>query len=274
MALLPPEQAENVITNIRRMLDSNETAPERLDRLWKTLTLLEGSILALKLRNTIGDSVYSGPFKGMQLTPEILNDTFAPVLLGTYEQELHPAIEAMISKPFQTLLNIGCGYGYYSVGLARRMPQLEVFGFDTSEKEQQKSRDLAVLNHVSGRVHIAGEFKGQDFTQYADRKTLLIMDIEGAEEQLLDPAAFPALRNMDIIVELHDLLTADLSKTLTGRFAATHDIQTIRNQSFMFDLTKLVSGDVYIDPSANFVVTWERRDGPTPWAIMTAKRAP
>ena len=271
MVRLAAEHADLVLKNIADLLVGNMSSPERLHHLWKTMVHLEASVLATQIRNTIGDTVYSGPFRGMQLIPDILVDSFAPILLGTYEHELHPAVEAIIQKPFQTLLNIGCGYGYYSVGLARRMPSLTVYGFDINVEEQRKSQNLALRNGVQDRVHIAGAFQGEDYERYAKGKTLVIMDIEGAEDQLLNPVAFPALQKMDILVELHDLLSPGMSARISQRFAATHTIDLIPNQPTLFDLAQLVPPGNYIDPANSFIATWERRDGPTPWAVMTAK---
>ena len=39
--------------------------------------------------------------------------------------------------------------------------------------------------------------------RFAGRKALVFMDVEGAEEHLLNPEAFPALRSFHVIVECH-----------------------------------------------------------------------
>jgi hypothetical protein len=266
---LPSEQAKIILDQVRKIIDRVDAPYEmRLLNLWNTLLYIQASSLAAALRATVGTHVYSGPFKGMDLTPAILCQAYAPILLGTYEHELHPAIEAMIIKPFRTILNIGCGFGYYSVGLALRMSNTTVLGFDINEGEQQRSRDLAGLNDVQDRVKISGVFDGADFARYADQKTLVVMDIEGAEGDLLDPARYPALQKMDVIVELHDVYRKGISKIVSERFKATHDIEIIRNTPTMFDLAKLVGPDIYIDPTHSLVATWEHRDGETPWAVM------
>jgi hypothetical protein len=41
---------------------------------------------------------------------------------GCYEHELHGEIEQLVTRGFDAVLNIGCGEGYYAIGLARRMP--------------------------------------------------------------------------------------------------------------------------------------------------------
>jgi hypothetical protein len=54
----------------------------------------------------------------------------------------------------------------------------------------------------------------------------VICDIEGAERDLLDPAAAPALVDSDILVEIHDGPEATaIHDTLRDRFAHTHVIR-------------------------------------------------
>jgi isocitrate dehydrogenase len=48
---------------------------------------------------------------------------------------------------------------------------------------------------------------------------LILCDIEGAEDSLLDPVAAPALAHADILVEAHDGMRPGLSARLAERFA-------------------------------------------------------
>ena len=58
-------------------------------------------------------------------------------------------------------------------------------------------------------------------------RSLVFSDCESYELELLDPAKVPALKNADIIVELHDFMRIDvaITPTILARFAATHDIE-------------------------------------------------
>ncbi len=126
---------------------------------------------------------------------------------------------------------------------------------------------MAALNKVSERVTVSGLFRGDDFAKYADMKTFVLMDIEGGETALLNPVAFPVLKKMDILVELHDIIDTTISKTVMDRFAATHDITFVANKPAMFDFTRF-AGTNYVDPFDSLIMAWENRDGPTPWAVM------
>ena len=57
---------------------------------------------------------------------------------------------------------------------------------------------------------------------------LLICDVEGCEDGLLDPALTPS--RADILVELHDFIVPGVSETLRARFESSHLIQLIHQQ--------------------------------------------
>lgn len=271
-----PDQdpAARILAELHKVLQASEPDSLKLRRLWVTQAYIRGTILATLLRNTIGPHVHSGPFKGMELTPAVMSGAYGPALTGLYEHELHETFERVIAHPYKNILNIGCAYGYYSVGLARRMPQVNMHSFDIKPFEQQRCLDMAILNKVEDRVRIGGEFRGEDFASYAHEETLVLMDIEGAEMNLLNPSRYEALTRMDIIVELHDILVPGISKTICERFAATHDIELVRNRPALFDFEPITGPNIYTDPFDSLIITWESRDGPTPWGIMRARQRP
>lgn len=266
-----PEQAAYVLTEINGALARAEPDELKVRRVWTILCVLRARLLASTMRNALGNRVNSGPFKGMQLIPSVLEGSFAPALLGIYESELHPIVERIVQQPYKHILNIGCAYGYYSVGFALRMPQTIIHAFDIEEKRQQQCREMAMLNGVQDRVRVGGEFRGEDFAKFANERTLVFMDIEGAEKALLDPALFPALQKMDVVVELHDLFDSTISETVLKRFIPTHEFQYVKNKPQLFDFESALGPLGYIDPADMFLAASENRDGPTPWGILWAK---
>ncbi len=266
-----PEEARVSLKIIEGFLTGDEPAPTRLKKIHWTLMRLRAMALTNGLRLLVGNKVYAGPFKDMLLTEDALLAYQTPVLLGCYEHELHPAFEAVIAGDYARILNIGCAVGYYAVGLARRMPHVRVEAFDIDPEARRKCSEMARANGVESRVSVLGQFYGDDFDKYGDEKTLVLMDIEGAEKELLDPEKYPALRKMDVIVEMHDLLDAEISKVLTARFAPSHKIETIRNRPFLPDVEKLLPEDYYLDPYDNLLMGWDWRDGRTPWGIFKTK---
>jgi 2-polyprenyl-3-methyl-5-hydroxy-6-metoxy-1,4-benzoquinol methylase len=176
-------------------------------------------------------NVLSGPFAGMSMLPQASwgDGDLAPKLLGCYEAELHPSIAKAISRKPKKIINIGCAEGYYAVGMARALPQSQVFAFDIDEKARAICDRAAAANHVRERAQVAGACTLDTLrdTISNDDRTLLLVDCEGSELQLLDPAQVPSIAACDVIVECHDFLNSTITATLRQRFAASHDVEIV-----------------------------------------------
>ncbi len=80
---------------------------------------------------------------------------------------------------------------------------------------------LSVLGGGDGcldRVIIGGRFSVADFAICTQAETVVICDIEGAEEELLDPEQAPGLTAADILVEVHEGVRPGLLDRLNRRF--------------------------------------------------------
>jgi precorrin-6B methylase 2 len=178
-----------------------------------------------------GSTVAFGPFKGTKLPAASSwgEGEFTPKVLGCYEEELHPAIEKAIARRPNMIVNIGCAEGYYAIGLARRMPEARVLAFDIDASAQEICRGTAADNGVADRIFVEGACTSARLRALASsNRSLVFMDCEGAELNLLDEATVAALAKCDVIVECHDFVDRTLTATLLRRFAATHAVDTIQ----------------------------------------------
>ncbi len=182
---------------------------------------------------TTGSRVHTGPFAGMRYIHPALgvqSSAYCPKLLGTYEQELHQLVEGLRTGPsYSHVINIGAGEGYYAIGLARCLPQSRMTAYEADAESRVILRRMAELNGVAARMtvrescspsRLQGEMGGSG-------KTLIVCDVEGAEQELLDPIAIPALAHADILVELHDFLIPGISDVIRQRFTGTHQVTEI-----------------------------------------------
>lgn len=190
--------------------------------------------LAREVSRATGSTVGSGPFAGMRLDYELFPVHAAPKFLGTYEQELHRVIERAIQLHPKYILNVGCAEGFYAVGLAIRLCDAHVFAADADPKALSATMKNAQLNGVSSRVSPVGIVKQGQLGRYlkADA-SLVMMDCEGAEFSLLDPAKDPILLRTNIIVEIHREFGD--AHEIIQKFARTHKIieisPSVRGQS-------------------------------------------
>jgi hypothetical protein len=176
--------------------------------------------LAQQVASLTENRVASGPFTGMRLDYDALPVHGAPKFLGTYEQELHDCLERSISLAPLQVLNVGCAEGFYAVGLARRLPDAQIYAADADPKALRATLHNAELNGVSKRVAAVGIIKSGAFSRYLGPGSLLVMDCEGAEFDLLNPDTDPILLVTHILVEIHHDVGS--AKEITQRFANSH----------------------------------------------------
>lgn len=191
-----------------------------------------------------GLTVRRGQFTGMIYPPSAVGRAgYLPAkLLGCYEAELAAVMEKITD--YSTFIDIGSGDGFYPVGIALRMPGVRVIGFETNHTERSLARKLAALNGVDV------DFRGTATTDALNRvlctgsrHALVLCDIEGGEQELIDPIQVPAFRHAHIIVELHPQAVPGIFNTLYMRFRETHTADLIRSTNRSAKLPELAGWD-------------------------------
>jgi hypothetical protein len=172
-----------------------------------------------------GLQVRYGPFAGMMYTASAAKDRLiVPKLLGTYECELHAIMAQVQRTGYDALVDVGCGEGYYTTGLALTTTA-KIIAFDVESHELQFAREMAKANGMTARI---------DFRQWCSPEELIsitrevgrlfvLSDCEGYEIELFTEAAVAALRRADILIELHGDVKADLMR----RLGKSHALEVI-----------------------------------------------
>lgn len=260
--------ADHLVAVLRQSSESTDTsAHEKLGAAFNVVAAYHAARLKPLLVERCGLLVVTGPFSGMRLLDRVSEGAFIPKLLGSYESELHPVVEQIAASGYDTVVNIGCAEGYYAVGLARRTSAV-IYAFDIDERARRLCRELAQLNEVEDRVRVSGAFHADDFSRFNDRRTLVLCDIEGDESSLLDPAASPALLNMDLLAEIHRVGGRWSSETLFPRFATSHAVSEFRQEP-RDAMTYPVLED--LSDADRFFALLERVE-PTRWAFFAKRR--
>ena len=236
--------------------------PERLADVHRLLAKLRSEVLGATLSQ--GGRVHRGPFEGMEFPAGWTDGTYLPKLLGIYERELQPVVSGFSAGGYRTVINAGCAEGYYAVGLARRLPGAAIHAFDIDPRARERCADLAGRNGVEDRVRVGAVVDPASLEGHPG-PVLLVCDIEGAEGDLLDPAKAPALRSMDVLVEVHDVFVEGTGRMLETRFAGTHRIRRILSgQCDQPELPELAGRD-QLD---QLLARWEGRIEGTYWLWM------
>jgi hypothetical protein len=222
--------------------------------------------LAEQILSKYGNRVLSGPFEGLQYVAEAVGSSLLPKLLGTYEQELHPAITAAIARKYDVAIDVGAAEGYYAVGLACCCPHLDVYAFDPDPLARRLCRKLARLNDVSRRVFVAGFCSPDQLAATVRGRCLVISDCEGFEDELFDARIVGCLRYVDLIVETHDHLCAGVTERLIDRFSASHRIDRVHARPRV-SVPAIAS---YLEPAQAQLAMDEQRPAAQSWLLMYA----
>jgi hypothetical protein len=215
----------------------------------------------------MGLRVRRGPFTGMQYIPglERSSGDLVAKLAGTYECELHEALEEWIAAAHTQVIDVGAAEGYYAVGLAVAMPHVTVHAYDIDATARELCAALARRNDVGERVRVGGACEPATLASFPDRGVALFSDCEGYERTLLDPELAPQLRTWPIIVELHEFIDPSITELIRARFRASHEIDIIeargRGDEELPELE-------FMTPAQRAAVLSERRPGRMRWARL------
>jgi SAM-dependent methyltransferase len=217
-----------------------------------------------------GAVVQGGPFKGMICIRDAEEGCLVPKLLGCYEEELASTVESLISSGYDRVLDVGCASGYWLTGFALRLPRAELYGFDVDAPALARCSEMLALNQVQSRVKLPGLCTPADFEKLITGRTLVFVDCDGPEYELLDPNLAPALRQADVLVECHDFINPKITPTLLERFKASHTIERISSR------TREASAERYPGlkslPREHWVEALaERRPCVQEWLVMCSK---
>ncbi|MEH6676686.1 hypothetical protein [Phenylobacterium sp.] len=262
--------ADNVVRWLRERLDRDPplAQPRELTLALRVLALWRASVIVDAFVAHHGRVVLQGPFAGMAYVEGATEGALAPRLLGTYEAELHPYLLGLAAEGLDRVIDVGSAEGYYAVGMALLAEDAQVYAFDTAPKARAACAQMAALNGVADRVVIGETLKPEDLEAYGGPRSLVLMDVEGTEEELLRPDLSPVLAHTHIIVEAHEVYRPGVAARLTERFAPTHHVRRLALVGRTLPLPDWLTASNHLD---QLLAVWEWRVGPTPWLVMRPK---
>ena len=183
----------------------------------------ENSILR-KTRATVA----SGNFSGTKLINKQVFGSKAAKYLGTYEMELQGYFATAIKRGPKIVCNIGAAEGYYALGFARAVGVEKVIVFEALESGQELIRSNARLNGLEESIQIYGVCDADALGQLllSSKIDLMLIDIEGAELDILTPHNVSLLEKTELLIESHDFCRPNCLQILKSKFEPTHDLQT------------------------------------------------
>lgn len=149
-----------------------------------------------------------GPFTGMKISPERVSwgdGDLITKMLGVYEKIVLDKIFDLSKNINGPLIDVGASDGYYVIGATYAGLFQQAHAFEIDQKGQEVTRCNADINGVTSKVHIHGRADREEIKSLITphRDALVLIDIEGAEFDLLDTDMFETLRECTLIVESH-----------------------------------------------------------------------
>jgi len=165
--------------------------------------------LAKEINQLLGGTVSYGPFKGLKFVGESWwegDQDRAAILLGLYEKDILDILERSRTK-YSTLINLGAADGYYAVGALMGGLFEKGYCFEVEPKGREIIAQNAMLNGVKDKLKIFGAATNDFYLQIPSSerdRAVVIVDIEGAEFDVLTAEVFDAFTRSLFIVEIHD----------------------------------------------------------------------
>jgi hypothetical protein len=184
--------------------------------------------------------VWRGPFRGARV---MMNPRASlRKALGLYEHELNSWLDAALRQT-RRVLDVGANDGYFTFGCAAAYRRLgitgEILAFEAQTKHVEELR-AAIKTQLPGgsRIDIthafvgaatAGEVLALDDVPVTDRRgTLIKLDVEGAEEDVIAGARSWLLPENRFVIEVHRRPSIDRLRTVFHD--AGLDLQLIEQQ--------------------------------------------
>ncbi|MGB7325295.1 MAG: hypothetical protein WBD31_10530 [Rubripirellula sp.] len=223
-------------------------------------------------------TVIAGPFAGLRYAQEAaVGSSLWPKLLGTYESELRPCFEAIKQKAnYRQVVDVGFAEGFYLVGLGRQFPAAQLVGFDTEDEAKQLCQANATANGIDQhRLKLFGGFDADAFRNELQSDSLVVVDCEGFENQVVESLSADELSKADWLIEAHDHLVAGTTDRLKLAFQPTHEIEEVVTDSDLVTKQSLLPASVRNRCSAYVqeALVSEGRMAEQKWIFATRRKA-
>lgn len=226
----------------------------------------------LRFLRRYGLTVRAGPFAGLRYprSTVLQMPSRVPHLAGTFEAELHPVIEEIVKARPSLLVNLGAADGYYAVGMALRLPDTRVTAFEADPVRFRLCSRVARLN--GARIDLRGLCTTQELDAMDATGATVLCDVDGAEEELVDPERVGWLRTATLLIEVHEAFAPGVTEALRERLGPTHSLEWIEQRPhFLADPAHRMFWSLGLSPIQQQMIISELRPIPTPWLWATPK---
>ena len=172
--------------------------------------------------------VVRGPFAGLRLSAERTWSDYDTVskLIGSYECELHNAVDDIVARTPDGVINVGAADGYYAFGMKRLLPNAATFTVEIDRTFDAAVADMAKLNSVSVEPVIDFSFSDPGPVISALSLPAFVVDCEGCEAGIVHMPGELRKRSL-FLIELHEMFVPGVTEALAQSLSETHAVTLI-----------------------------------------------
>ena len=222
--------------------------------------------------------VINGVYKSTKLTCKTHWKGFdvSSKLIGFYEQQVQEKI-IYLKKKFnlENLINFGSGDGYHLIGLLKNDYFKLGLAFEIDQFGIDQIQENAILNNVKEKVIT---FKSANFEDVSNtlnddqlKKSLFLVDIEGAEFDLFNESNLNYFKNSILLIENHHFLKerAVVEKFFTF-MEKYFDLEILKNSSRNpYEIPQIDN----FDDDEKWLIASEGRKQTMDWLVFVPKNS-
>ena len=197
----------------RPMLERDKQSSFEQREIWRGETIRQRQKrISLELFKMLNGTVKYGPFKGLRLThnPWWGQLDLGSQCLGLYEKEILKFIENIEDGQFTNFIDIGAADGYYAVGVLSTGKIQRSICFEKTDKGREAIFTNWKNNGAIGQLVVKAKANFESIatlTEHDLERSLILIDIEGGEFELLNNDTIHKFRYSKILLEIHNWVT-------------------------------------------------------------------
>jgi len=226
---------EEELSYFEPMLKRIALATDELRKTWRAETVGERlNRVSTEVHEICNGVVKYGPFRGLKLDKKVWwgQSDLGSQLLGLYEKEILDFFDMIEPGKFSSFVDLGAADGYYAVGALHTGKFLRSVCYEVSFEGQSAIKRNWKSNGAPGELLVRGEANSKtlldDQITFGD-DTLVLIDIEGGEFDILTDDVLKHLRSCEIIVEIHNWVPDFKARysDLLRRIASIFDVSIV-----------------------------------------------
>lgn len=227
------------------------------------------------LEKRYNHTIAYGPFKGMSLSEDVWwskNDRITQTL-GVYEEHVLDKLIYFSSQGSKRFIDIGAADGYFAIGMAFSKKYTDVHIFEIEPRGRERIRENAALNLCTDMINVYGEANFYSLKNLINKKfkSTILIDIEGAEYDLLNNEVLSLLAGNYCICELHPWLVSNgykLQNDLLDRASKLFNVELMFRASYAPNLFPEFDD---LSDEERLIAVGEGRDKNMQWLVLTPK---